>query len=139
MRGSAAGVRLSDTDGRFVPRQDQFCGHLLLRFRAVTHNGTNGTHIAFHGNTSGDPTRLGHFLDQEDRVQIACTLPAVFGWDGHAHEARLGQGLYVVPWVFLGPVDFSGARCYLALGYITNAFPKVQLGGGEFNHVGSLS
>ena len=121
--GRAAGVRLGDANRRFVAGQHIVGGQPLLRVAAIGHDGGDTAHIAFDGDASGDTTDLGHFLDHQNGVQPAGALPAPFGWDGHAHEAGLGQGGDIVPRVLFAAVDLGGTRLDHILG---------QLGGARF-------
>ena len=82
---------------------------------------------------------LGHFLDDQHRLEVAQSLAAELLRNGHAEHSAGAQALDVIPWVSFGAVDFGGARRHVRLGERAGARLKLFLGRRELEIHGRFS
>jgi hypothetical protein len=127
----AAGLRLGNADRRLVAGQNQLGRELALRGGAVFEDGANGAHIGFDHDARRGAAMLGHFLDDQHRLEVAQSLAAELLRNGHAEHSGGTQALDVIPWVSFGAVDFGGARRHVRLGERAGARLKFFLGRRE--------
>jgi hypothetical protein len=105
----AARVGFCDADSRFVACQDKIGSTLALRVGAVGHHGRDGAHVGLDDDTCRDRTRARHLLNDQQRVEKAPSLAAIFLRDGHSHEALGFQRFHNIPWIFARLIDLGGA------------------------------
>ena len=110
LAGSAAGIRFGDADRRLIAAQHHLGRYLALVVVAIFHHRADRAHIAFHGDPPGDAAYLGHFHDQQHRIEKRAALTAKFLRNGHADEPGVAQRRDVLPRILLAAVDFRGAR-----------------------------
>ena len=85
--GRTSRIGLRDTDRGFVPLQYAGCCKFFLRLAPVGHDRTNRPHICLDRNTAHRCAGLGHFFNDQDRLQITQALTTVGLRDCHSHEA----------------------------------------------------
>ena len=134
LTSGTAGARLSDTNGGFIAREHVLGREFFLCFIAVFHDGGNGAHIAFHHDSTRDSTGFGHFLDHQHRVMKRQPQSAILFGHGHAHKARFGQVLDIIPGIFLVNIMLFGARADDGLRQMPGIFLNFKLFVTELVH-----
>lgn len=90
-RGSGAGVRRSNADGRTGVRQHQFGCDTSLRLTGVLHHRRDRVAHPLHHDAAGEAAEASDFLDEEGGLGESAAVAAVGPRDGLSRQAGVGQ------------------------------------------------